>query len=78
MRSIKEIYEMKEQGLYPCRFPRCLGYGNTADRKWGVVCKDHTSPCPQRAPRALWLGMWMGRGALMIEGLAGALDQAPH
>ena len=41
MRSIKEIYEMKERGLYPCRFPRCRDYGNIADRKWGVVCQGH-------------------------------------
>jgi hypothetical protein len=42
MRSIKEIYEMKERGLYPCQFPRCRDYGNTADRKHGVVCKGHS------------------------------------
>ena len=42
MRTIKEIFEMQDRGLYPCRYPRCRDYGNTADRKYGVVCKDHT------------------------------------
>ena len=40
MRSISEIYEKREQGLYPWQFPRCRDYGNTADRKHGVVCKS--------------------------------------
>jgi hypothetical protein len=42
MRSIKEIFEKREEGLYPCRFPGCRDYGNTADRKYGVVCGSHT------------------------------------
>jgi hypothetical protein len=43
MRSIKEIYEMKETwGLFPCQYPKCRDYGNTASKKYGVVCKDHS------------------------------------
>jgi hypothetical protein len=42
MRSIKEIYQKREQGLYPCQFPLCRDYGNVADRKHGVVCKGHS------------------------------------
>jgi hypothetical protein len=42
MRSIREIYEMKERGLYRCRYPKCRDYGNTADRKHGMVCKGHS------------------------------------
>jgi hypothetical protein len=42
MRSIKEIYEMRDKGLYPCRYARCRHYGNIADRKHGVVCKGHS------------------------------------
>jgi hypothetical protein len=42
MRSIKEIYKKREEGLYPCRFPKCRGYGNTASKKWGVVCQGHS------------------------------------
>jgi hypothetical protein len=41
MRSIKEIYEKREEGLFPCQYPRCRGYGNTSDRKHGVICKEH-------------------------------------
>jgi hypothetical protein len=44
MRTAKEIFEKREQGLFPCRYPKCRGYGNTADKQHGVVCKDHT-PC---------------------------------
>jgi hypothetical protein len=43
MRSIREIYEKRDQGLYPCRYPRCLGYGNTASKKYGVLCKEHSA-----------------------------------
>ena len=43
MRSSKEIFEKREQGLYPCRYPQCRDYGNTANHKYGVVCKGHTS-----------------------------------
>jgi hypothetical protein len=42
MRPIKEIYEKSEEGLYPCRYPGCRDYGNIADRKYGVVCSNHT------------------------------------
>jgi hypothetical protein len=42
MRPTKEIYAKQEEGLYPCQFPRCRDYGNTADRKHGVVCKGHS------------------------------------
>jgi hypothetical protein len=42
MRSAKEIFQKREEGLYPCQFPRCRDYGNTADRKYGVVCKGHS------------------------------------
>jgi hypothetical protein len=42
MRSVKEIYQKRDEGLYPCRYPGCRGYGNIADRKWGVVCQGHT------------------------------------
>jgi hypothetical protein len=42
MRSIREIYEMREEWLYPCRYPGCRNYGNTADRKYGVICGSHT------------------------------------
>jgi hypothetical protein len=42
MRSFKEIFEKREEGLYPCRFPRCRDYGDTADRKYGVVFADHS------------------------------------
>jgi hypothetical protein len=42
MRSIKEIFEKREEGLYPCRYPGCRDYGNTADRHYGVVCSTHT------------------------------------
>jgi hypothetical protein len=41
MRSIKEIYEMRERGLFPCGHPRCGGYGNRADHRYGVVCINH-------------------------------------
>jgi hypothetical protein len=43
MRSSKEIFEKREEGLYPCRYPKCRDYGNLADRKHGVVCKGHSS-----------------------------------
>jgi hypothetical protein len=42
MRTFKKLFEMQDKGLYPCRFPQCREYGNTADRKYGVVCKGHT------------------------------------
>jgi hypothetical protein len=41
MRSIREIFEQKDKGLFICQYPRCMGYGNTADRRYGVVCGDH-------------------------------------
>jgi hypothetical protein len=41
MRSIREIYEKREEGLYPCRYPRCHGYGNTASKHFGIVCGEH-------------------------------------
>jgi hypothetical protein len=42
MRSSKEIFEMREEGLYPCRYPKCTDYGNTASKKYGgVVCTAH-------------------------------------
>jgi hypothetical protein len=43
MRRVKEIDEKREQGFYPCRYPKCQDYGNIADRKHGVVCKGHSS-----------------------------------
>jgi hypothetical protein len=42
MRSIRELYEKRDEGLYPCRYPGCRAYGNTADRKHGVVYDSHT------------------------------------
>jgi hypothetical protein len=42
MRSIREIYEKAEQGLYPCQYPKCREYGNIASQKWGVVCQGHS------------------------------------
>jgi hypothetical protein len=42
MRSFKQIFENREEGLYPCRYPGCRDYGNVADRKYGVVCDSHT------------------------------------
>jgi hypothetical protein len=41
MRTFRELFEMQDQGLYPCRHPRCQRYGNTADRQYGVVCVKH-------------------------------------
>jgi hypothetical protein len=41
MRSIKEIFEMKDKGLLICRFPGCRGYGNVITRRYGVVCDHH-------------------------------------
>ena len=41
MRSIKEIFEKREEGLYPCRYPGCRGYGNVVTRQHGVVCNTH-------------------------------------
>jgi hypothetical protein len=43
MRSIKEIYAKREEGLYPCRYPGCRGYGRAADHKHGIVCDGHTA-----------------------------------
>jgi hypothetical protein len=42
MRSFKELFEIQDKGLHPCRFPRCKEYGSTVSRKYGVVCKGHT------------------------------------
>jgi hypothetical protein len=44
MRSSKEIFEKREEGLYPCQYPKCRDYGNTSSQKHGVVCKGHTIP----------------------------------
>jgi hypothetical protein len=41
MRSIAEIYEKRDQGLYPCRYSQCQGYGNTASKEFGIVCECH-------------------------------------
>jgi hypothetical protein len=43
MMTFKELFERQDKGLHPCRYPKCREYGNTADRKYGVVCKGHTS-----------------------------------
>jgi hypothetical protein len=43
MRSIREIYEKREAGLYPCQYPGCREYGRLADYKHGVVCENHTA-----------------------------------
>jgi hypothetical protein len=42
MRSVKEIFEKREEGLHPCGYPGCRDYGNVADRRYGVVCGSHT------------------------------------
>jgi hypothetical protein len=43
MKPIREIYEKREEGLYPCRYPKCEDYGNTANKQYGVVCQGHTA-----------------------------------
>jgi hypothetical protein len=43
MRSIKEIFEKREEGLHPYQFRKCREYGNTADRQHGVVCVRHVT-----------------------------------
>jgi hypothetical protein len=44
MRSIRELYEKLEQGLYRCRYPGCQHYGNIASKSvGGVVCKAHVA-----------------------------------
>jgi hypothetical protein len=44
MRSVKEIYEKREEGLYPCRYPKGRDYGNIADKQYGVLCPEHSTP----------------------------------
>jgi hypothetical protein len=41
MRSFRELFEMQDKGLRPCRYPRCREYGDVADRQHGIVCRDH-------------------------------------
>jgi hypothetical protein len=48
MRNAKGIFEKREEGLYPCRYPNCRDYGNTAHKQSGVVCKDHSSSLQSR------------------------------
>jgi hypothetical protein len=42
MRSVQEIYEMREAGLFPCQYPGCRDYGNRADWQHGIICESHT------------------------------------
>jgi hypothetical protein len=41
MRPIKEIFEKREEGLYPCQYPKCRDYGNKASKRYGVLCPGH-------------------------------------
>jgi hypothetical protein len=43
MRSIRVIYEMRAEGLYPCRHPGCRGYGRIADHTYGIICETHSA-----------------------------------
>jgi hypothetical protein len=50
MRSIKEIYEMRERDLYPCQYPNYRDYGNTAKSAtvWSAKATPPINPRPVR------------------------------
>jgi hypothetical protein len=44
MRSFKEIFQMRDKGLHPCRAAGCKEYGNIISKSvGGVVCKGHAT-----------------------------------
>ncbi len=68
MRSVREIYEKREEGLYPCRYPRCQGYGNTASNHFGIVCGEHKVADPLVVPSGdSWLHVILGKEKNQLE-----------
>jgi len=43
MRSSKDIFAKRDQGLHPCQYPKCRDYGNKASKKYGVLCEGHAA-----------------------------------
>ena len=42
MRNLAELFERRDEGLYPCKADGCKGYGDMVSHQvQGVVCSDH-------------------------------------
>jgi hypothetical protein len=58
MRSFREIFEKRDKGLFPCRYPGCRDYGNIASQQFGIVCEEHKAADGTLVPSlAPWLSV---------------------